>query len=67
MILAGGLEAGNIAQAVDAARPSAVDVVSSLESAPGRKDAQKMKDFFRALRGLPTYSPPTMGEHASAS
>jgi phosphoribosylanthranilate isomerase len=51
VILAGGLDADNIAEALRTARPSAVDVSSSLEAAPGRKDAHKVEAFFVALRG----------------
>ena len=51
VILAGGLTAQNIAAALHAARPSAVDVSSSLEAEPGHKDPEKVADFFSALYG----------------
>ena len=67
VILAGGLSAENIAQAVVAAQPAAVDVSSSLEARPGIKDRRKIEDFFRALRGEAAHIPPSSKPHASAS
>jgi len=49
-ILAGGLDAANVAAAIRAARPWGVDACSRLESAPGRKDHKKMAEFVRAAR-----------------
>lgn len=53
VILAGGLSADNVAAALRTARPAAIDVSSSLEAAPGRKDAGKVEAFFAALRSAP--------------
>ncbi len=49
-IIAGGLDPQNITQAIGRAAPDAVDVSSGVESAPGRKDTKKVRDFIYAVR-----------------
>lgn len=48
--LAGGLDAGNVAQAIRITGAPLVDVASGVESAPGIKDVDKIAAFCRAVR-----------------
>jgi phosphoribosylanthranilate isomerase len=51
VVLAGGLNAGNVVEAIRRVRPFAVDVSSGVESAPGVKCAAAMREFIAAVRG----------------
>ena len=48
MLLAGGLDPDNVAEAIAVAHPFAVDVASGVEAEPGVKDHAKMAAFFEA-------------------
>jgi len=50
IILAGGLNRGNVYAALEVARPYAVDVSSGVEAEPGEKDHELMREFIRAVR-----------------
>jgi phosphoribosylanthranilate isomerase len=50
IVLAGGLDASNVGEAVEQVRPWGIDACSRLESEPGKKDQRKVWDFVNAAR-----------------
>jgi len=58
VFLAGGLTPENVGEGIRRARPAAVDVASGVESAPGIKDPERMRDFFEAVRQADLPLPP---------
>jgi phosphoribosylanthranilate isomerase len=50
VIIAGGLDASNVGEAIRVAQPWGVDASSRLESAPGVKDHEKVRRFIEAAR-----------------
>ncbi|HET7622853.1 MAG TPA: hypothetical protein VFK39_13195, partial [Gemmatimonadaceae bacterium] len=50
LMVAGGLGAHNVAEAIDWLSPDIVDVSSGVESSPGIKDHELMRAFVRAVR-----------------
>jgi phosphoribosylanthranilate isomerase len=51
LILGGGLDADNVAEAIATVAPFAVDTASGTEAAPGRKDPERLRAFFDAVAG----------------
>ncbi|MCK9392742.1 MAG: phosphoribosylanthranilate isomerase [Syntrophales bacterium] len=68
LILAGGLNSENIAAALGTVRPLAVDINSGVESAPGKKDAEKVKNIIEIIKGEETGEDhePIFSVHSSA-
>jgi phosphoribosylanthranilate isomerase len=56
LILAGGLDADNVGAAIKYVRPFGVDVSSGVESARGRKDPQKIREFVARVRAMEKYT-----------
>lgn len=51
-MLAGGLNAGNVSDAVRLSRAPVVDTSSGVEDAPGRKNVEKIRDFLKTVAAL---------------
>jgi phosphoribosylanthranilate isomerase len=58
LILSGGLEPQNVAEAIAVAHPYAVDTASGTESAPGRKDPDRLRAFLDAVQPAVQAVPP---------
>ena len=50
LLLAGGLDVGNVAAAIRRVRPWGVDVATGVESRPGRKDPARLRAFLNAAK-----------------
>ncbi|MEM9115609.1 MAG: hypothetical protein AAGD10_18785 [Myxococcota bacterium] len=63
IMLSGGLRADNVAAALEAVRPTAIDVSSFIEETPGVKTPSRMRAFLRAAREAERERPHTAFSH----
>jgi phosphoribosylanthranilate isomerase len=54
LMIAGGLNAGNVAAAIATSHPWGVDVASGVEASPGHKDPVKLREFIARAKGAET-------------
>ena len=50
VVVAGGLNPGNVGEAIAVLKPFGVDVVSGVEARPGKKDPERVRAFIDAVR-----------------